>query len=413
MSSKRKRRGPPRVKPNGFEAEIEEIALRISDLARRVFLSRPYSRDVVRSLPPLDLRWPLDFRGRADEDRVAGRRVLEELTRHIDDAILGHAAFRPGRVYCFFCESSDCEHAAPRTPRDVFAGFGQTGQPEWKPFLDLAIARRLEGVDRLSEGTSRPIQLLMGKAELVGDRLEAFSRGDRAYDLRGQLALGYFQQPSGESGSERFAVTLQLVRSSTRSRAVRLGLNVLGRLPDGRDVRELLDGPRDLTFLELVHDAGGRLARINQDLKRRRPKERGACAAEAAERLLRDMAQGFGRRRRRRIWRTEHARERARDKERPTGMARSDLAAAKPERSFRDRREKTFIVLGPKGRVHVFSDEGLHVTSLQLDRKSLDARIEKKRWRPLEPAEFRGVLERAEATFRAASPAPDGDDEPL
>ncbi|HGY92388.1 MAG TPA: hypothetical protein ENK43_14560 [Planctomycetes bacterium] len=407
MSSKRKRRGPTTPKPPDFEAEMEEIALRMADLARRIFLSRPYSRDVVRSLPPVELRWPLDFRGRAKEDRAAGRRILEELTRHIDDAILGHAAFRPGRVYCFFCETSDCEHAAPRTPRDVFAGFGQTGQPEWKPFLDLAIDRRLEGVDRLSEGTSRPIQLLMEKEELVGDRLEAFSRGDRAYDLRGQLTLGYFQQPNGESGPERFAVTLQLVRSSTRSRAVRLGLNVLGRLPDGRDVRELLDGSRDLVFLDLVHDAGGRLARINQDLKRRKPKERPERAAEAASRLLRDMAQGFGRRRRRRIWRTEHARERALEKERPTGMARSDLASARPERSFRDRRDKTFIVLGPKGRVHVFSDEGLHVTSLQLDRRSLDARIEKKRWRPLDPAEFRDVLERAEAAFRAASPEPD------
>ncbi len=402
MTSKRKRRGPPTAKPPDFEAEMEEIALRISDLARRIFLSRPYSRDVVRSLPPVDLRWSLDFRGRAEEDRAAGRRALEELTRHIDDAILGHAAFRPGRVYCFFCESSDCEHAAPRTPRDVFAGFGQTGQPEWRPFLDLAIDRRLEGVDRLSEGSSRPIQLLMEKAELVGDRLEAFSRGDRAYDLRGQLTLGYFHQSNGNGCSERFAVTLQLVRSSTRSRAVRLGLNVLGRLPDGRDVRELLDGPRDLTFLDLVHDAGGRLARINQDLKRRRPKERIDRAAEAADKLLKDMAQGFGRRRRRRIWRTEHARERAREKERPTGMARSDLASAKPDRSFRDRRDRTFIVLGPKGRVHVFSDEGLHVTSLQLDRKSIDARIDKKRWRPLEPDEFRRVLERAETAFRSA-----------
>ncbi|MCA9322445.1 MAG: hypothetical protein KDB53_17010 [Planctomycetes bacterium] len=394
------RRSPPPV--DGPEAEMEQLVRRLAEVARRVFLSRPHAKDVARSLPALNLEWTIDFSGRESRVEDQAARLMEQLVTHVDDAILTHAAFRPGCVFCFFCERADCEHAAPVDCRYVFDGYRETGVPVWSTLLDQAIARGLDEMDELSRDRGAVVLIHSDRKDLVGGRLEAFSRADRVYDLRGQIAIGYQIMTAG-GGPRKFAVSLQVVRSTTRSRVVRLGLNTVGLLPDGREALGLLDGSLELPYVTLVREAAPRLARINQDLKRLPPGDRFRRASEEADRLLHDMASGFTRHRRRESWRTGHASLRAAEKDRPTGMARREGLGARPERSFWDEREGTFVVLGGRGRTHVFSVDGLHVTSLHLDRRSIEARLEKRRWRPLDGGEVAVLLGKMRAAFDGAN----------
>ncbi|MEZ6195942.1 MAG: hypothetical protein R3F20_09455 [Planctomycetota bacterium] len=380
-------------------AELEALCARASEIARDLFLQKPYSRDVTSPLPDCELPLRVDFRGRPEGRAEQARELLARLESHVDDAILGLAAFRPGSVYSFFDERADLPHCRPRDPREIFCGYGETGLPLWKPMLAWGVETGFPRIEDLAAERARPVLAVFNRGELLEKRLESFSRKDRAYDLRGQIAVGYYTWPDGG----RFAVTLQLVRSSTRSRAVRLGLNVLGLLPDGRPADALLGTDAPWSYVEIHRQAQRRLAAINQAIRALAPAQRAAAAATEADRLLADLVQGGGRIDRRAGWRTGHATDRAREGKRPTGMARRDVDGARPERIFRDADEKTVVVLGPRGRVHVFSDEGLHVTSLHLDRRALDRRIEKRRWQAVEPSAVAGVLAVIRERFERAS----------
>lgn len=390
--ARRTRSRPPRPELDA-QAELSDLYHRFSDLARRVFLERPHARDVVRSIPPVELRFKLDFSGRevAKDDEVASMR--EQLEQHLDDAILTHAAFRPGAVYCFFCERADCEHAVPSDCREVFRGYTETGLPEWRRLLDLAVEREHDGASRLAGEVAASVVVPLDREELLGRRLEDFARNDRAYDLMGQLAMGYWTIESSGVG-RKFAVTLQVVRSSTRSGVVRLGVNTIGSLPNGTPALALLGSGAPFPYLELLRKADRRLASLNQDLRKLRRGQRLERSAVFAQRLLADMAHGFSRKTRRSEFRTEHAQQRSGERGRPTGMARQDLESAKAERVFFDEKEKTWVVTASKGRTHVFSADGLHVTSLHLDRRAIDGRLARRRWRRVEDAEFGEVREK-------------------
>ena len=78
--------------------------------------------------------------------------------------------------------------------------------------------------------------------------------------------------------------------------------------------------------------------------------------------------------------RTRHADERRRDK-RPTHAALQDLESATGEGTFWDDWRGTLVVSGPKGRFHIFSGEGRHVTTLNLPPEAVESRLRRKRWR--------------------------------
>ena len=82
--------------------------------------------------------------------------------------------------------------------------------------------------------------------------------------------------------------------------------------------------------------------------------------------------------------RTSHAERRHNSGERPTGDAMNDVAHASDEHFFHDTRRNTVVVLGGRGRAHVFSAAGQHVTSLRLDPGELRRKTERQRWTPLD-----------------------------
>ena len=362
---------------------------------------------MVKPMPPIDVQLRVDISDKPEHTRAAAQHLVEQLSQHFDDAILSRAAFRPGAVYCFRCESAECEHAGPDHPRHVFAGYSQTGLPTWRRLLDVLIEARDARAERLTREGSAAVIVNSTRDELVGARLSEFTRSDRAYDLRGQLAVGYFAMPTGggddEPGPERkFALSLQVIRSATRSRAVRLGLNIIGKLPDGRAALEILSTDEPSPFRTFLHAQQREIGRINQELRRTRRDDRMKKSARLAAELLRGMAVGFDRRQRRSGWRTDHANQRAREGKRPTGMARADLESCKDGRVFHDRQDDTFIVLGARGRTHVFATDGRHVTSLVVDAKSVEARLRRRRWEALPADAVAAVRERARDAFERA-----------
>jgi hypothetical protein len=113
--------------------------------------------------------------------------------------------------------------------------------------------------------------------------------------------------------------------------------------------------------------------------------------------LLQDLAKQLSGSARRAGRRTGHAVQRAAEGQRPTTKAWDDALAVPDESILRDDTEATIVVLGPRGRVHVFALDARHVTSLVLAGGSIQKRRQEGRWRPAEPeerGEFRIRLKR-------------------
>jgi hypothetical protein len=81
--------------------------------------------------------------------------------------------------------------------------------------------------------------------------------------------------------------------------------------------------------------------------------------------------------------RTHHAETRHRGGERPTSSAVRDARRASEHELLEDARRDTVIVLGPKGRAHVFTRDGKHVTSLQLQTGEVERKAGQGRWRAM------------------------------
>jgi len=80
--------------------------------------------------------------------------------------------------------------------------------------------------------------------------------------------------------------------------------------------------------------------------------------------------------------RTQHAHDRG-DERRPIHSAMNDISEARDDCFFLDRPRDSIVVVGKRGRTHVFSPEGKHVTTLQLSQEKLDRRVQRNRYAPL------------------------------
>ena len=76
-------------------------------------------------------------------------------------------------------------------------------------------------------------------------------------------------------------------------------------------------------------------------------------------------------------------------------MALEDARRARAGGLFWDDKNETYVVLGPRGRTHVFNLEGLHITSVNYSREALERKQKQKLWRELdrrEIEEFRRIV---------------------
>jgi len=323
------------------------------------------------------------------------------LLREVDQAVRGVLrsvlAFRPGRVYCLQCATSDCPHAGPPSDTAVFAGYGPSGKPRFLEYAHLLLDRGDARAGFLFGDRPRVVVLRMDAAELHRDLL-ASPPEDCPVRMLGQVCAGPLDREGlrGKAGPERFVLGLQVVETRSAEGRTRLRLNLLGADVEvlsswagttGRDAEERVR--------RLVRGLQGRL----DDLGRRASRERRqgktvdleAAVSGLLERVRAEMEQA---------WsadgsRTRHAWKRHLDGDRPTALALADAREAPEDRLRWDQDRETVVVLGPKGRTHVFTLDGRHVTSIVRGPGEDRRKETRQRWRPMtveETAGFRRAL---------------------
>jgi hypothetical protein len=325
--------------------------------------------------------------------------LAAQIREAVREAAAREGVFRPGRAYCYRCESSDCPHGAPAAPQKVFSGYSSTGQPRWPDFSQLLIEKRHGDAAAVFDPGRRGLSsIFLPGEELRSGQLAVFGGTSKTYVIHGQVALGFLRTatPAGEP-VERAALTVQAVEVRGDGGRPRLALNVLGRLPDGTETMESLEDWRHERLVSALSSARRNLARLSPSVSR----VRGQDFEEKVAGILKRMARSLQRTARQGTRRTDHAEARRRQ-QRPTAKAVEDAAAATDDRRLRDDREGTVVVMGPLGRIHFFSPEGRHVTSLNMRREEIDGRVRRRRWQPLQPPVAREFKKRIAALRQRA-----------
>lgn len=357
---------------------------------------------VLLSFHGVDSRLAQEFRGAAAEQLIA------LLRQRVRDALLHAVAFERGHVYCLRCESSRCGHSLPPTAKGVFAGYEETGRPDWVE-LDKLLHRRGDGrLERLygaQHGGRELVAVALHRDDLYGRLLPGFDEPRWRCYVLGQLCIGWFvprlradARGDGRDGERRgprdprslMALTVQLVRTEKAPEGALLGLNLVGKLPEVLD-GEAPQGPLEESLLAPLPDAlrqlrreigvfsgrgGARVPGIGIALER---------LANRCHALLRDAARDLEHRPRSDQRRTGHANDRAREGGRPTHKAFEDARGAPDENFGWDTQAGTIVVLGPAARVHFFAEDGKHVSSVVFPGHAIAQRKGQGRWVALDP----------------------------
>lgn len=353
-------------------------------------------RAISRQIDEIVARHPAGLPPEARRTRVeisldlplfADDEALDELAARLDDTIredvremLAHAsAFRPGRMLCLRCGDASCEHAAPPSSREVFAGYGPTGVPRWVDLGQLLLERRDPRVNAVYEERQGVLAAFpYYEEDLTVELLPAFRDQRLGYRIHGQVCAGWYRVPDETGRTWPLAISAQIVSTEGRKRGRRFGLNVLARAPGDESLDHLFERLGAPPWTGAVRWAQSILDRIQREDRRK-------ISEDALERRLDGVLGGLARRlergERSRGRRTQHAERRHAEGTRPTQMAVLDLLRAKPDDLLFDTRRKTYVVLGERGRAHVFSETGKHVTSVRYPPHTVRRRREKGLWR--------------------------------
>ncbi len=362
---------------------MREVLARLDAIARRVLDRELRGQRPSRPLGRITLEVDVALDGRPDDgERVAATlRHLGDRVRAVSDGVV---PLRPGRIYCFRSGSSREEHCVPGSPREVFIGYDPTGRPRFTDFADLALARGDARIDDLYHDPPRPFAIYASGHDLRADQLDVFGGRSDAFRIVAQLAFGYV--PTRGRG-DPFSLTIQAVETRDARDAARFDLNLVGA-PGDRSLETWLGEAMDGAVATAVRAARRRV----RDAARGR--RAGSDAEAVVEPILRDLARALERFYRQRGRRTRHSRDRRQQRDRPTQQAIVDAERADIDHVYRDDGKQTWVVVGPRGRTHVFSDDGRHVTSVNYTREAIERKCRQKRWRPVDPVHWADALAR-------------------
>ena len=330
----------------------------------------------------LNVRVPLDERADA---RAAAGAVTEQILQRLREVREHERALQPGAVFCYFTESAQVEHCRPQEARHVFEGYNSTGRPVFSDFVTMSIERKDPGIDLLLGGEDLVLtHVTMGRV-LRTQQLAEFGGDSAVYKVLGQVDAGLFRVLGAE---QKCAFSFQLLRGKTIEGKPRLRLHAVGKV----DLMDLAD-PAILNILSKFQ------RQLDAESLRLQGKEKNGDVDDEAFvlPLLKDLAQKLASRARNVSRRTEHAVSRSEEGQRPTPRAYPDAGEAHDEAILWDTEKNTIVVAGPKGRVHVFTAQGKHVTSVMMQGSAVDRRRQQGRWRLAEPeerGEFRLALRR-------------------
>lgn len=357
-------------------------------ILRELLARKPGGHLLEGRLDRLELRLPLDLSGSGAGPQAFAQDLVASLDAILDDAIQHAAAFRPGHAFCHRCGAATCEHSQPPSARHVFVGYAATGTPRWEDFAQRCLDLGYPDVDRLFEEPPAFITVASDGHGLGGQLLEAF-RHERAFDLLGQVAAGFFpvRTLDGE-GRGVLALSFQIAASRPRRGGLTLGLNVLGRTPQGQPLDLLWERQDEIPWRAPVLWAQAAL----RTLEGRRRREPALLEARVGG-ILRGLARRLERERRARSRRTDHAHQRHRSGERPTRQAFEDARTIRPDEVLVDERHGTLVVPGQRGRIHFFSPDGRLVSSVRYSREAIERKRKSGAWKAADPGAARAMIE--------------------
>jgi len=319
----------------------------------------------------LTLKLPL----RRSEIAEAARKLAKQLRHEIESEVIERGSVVPGRTWCFQTGSFNGEFSRPSDPRQVLVGYGLEGRPRFADLVTYAIEQKHEAVDDLLAGREGAVSFVCSGAAITEGVKPAFDPQSVPFQLVGQAMTGLF--PSVEEG-RRVALTVQVLEHEQDGRWHLLAHPVCAV--------DLLDLP-DPSVPRMIRRYQDQLNQLAGELVGKRAAGEEADTTQAVLSSLRDLTKRMSAEARNRERKTGHARERQEGGQRPTQLAFPEARSARDHHLYFDTEEGTIVVIGKKGRVHVFSPDGRHVTTVVLSPQNVRQRVRAGRWRQAEPAE--------------------------
>ena len=312
----------------------------------------------------------------------------EELERKLKRAMERELAARrripKSRIFDYQTDSFDGDASSQPEPSMVFSGYGSTGHPRWEEFFQYLLSRGDERVDDVLSHRKR-VAVLEDRRAILGDVMEAFGRSRRDYSPWWQVNAGYFTIKG-----QRFTLTYQVLELPGPQ--LRSQLIADERLFDGMQES---DGRRGQFqgLASLLRRTDRKVVLLSEELQKDPGKSNRKKLQNEVRKSLMHLVHAIERKDRQSSRRTEHARERQ-SQNRPVHVFVGDLKKAAAEHFFRDVRKNSLVVLGKERRVHVFSNEGRHITSLRLAKKEIDNRIRRERSDCVKSSEVEALRQR-------------------
>jgi hypothetical protein len=320
--------------------------------------------------------------------------LAEQAMQGVAEAISEAQAVAGGRAYCYACNAVDCQHAVPPAAGEVFTGYESTGRPCWQEFFGFLLALGDQRTERLFAEHAEILARVVGRTRLIADQLRTFGRNSFTYRIWGQVVAGYLPVRN-----LRAALTVQIVED----RRHQLHLQVIA---DPLLREALADAPEDrrsafARVYEAIAEARRQTLSLSTLWQNGSRREQEEATREKAFSILRHLAHSIEQKGRQLRRRTSHAEIRG-GQNRPVHKAYDDVVAATAQDLYLDRFKQSLIVVGRAGRIHAFSREGKHITSLMLPGDEFDRRLARGRYVPHSEAD----IEAFRASVLAALPTP-------
>ncbi|CAM2011435.1 hypothetical protein [Acanthopleuribacter pedis] len=380
---RRKPKATPAATPQSLEnLLIETVRAKYQAMFGKAANDIPIDLNLSFQVVPGD-PWRLDF------DPPLEEQLGDVLEQHE----ARQSCFTQGRVYCFQCDAADCDHGVPGSPSEVFAGYDPVGQPRWCDMAQFLLDLKDERVDQLYRENGQVVARQLAGHHLKNRQLSPFGKSSKRFSLIGQVILGYLSMVGHGGERERLAISFQAVESRTPQGLIRLHLNVVMHGEDRDELETRLEEQYGW-IRRARRQAEERLAGLEQQLAQLKKKGSGVKprqllrqVPEILQQLRQQLQQGYRQRQRR----TKHAEER-RALLRPIDKAMADVETARMEDFFFDTREETVILRGRRGRCHVFTQAGKHVTSFVIGENATHGRFRRGRWEPMDQNQCESFL---------------------
>ncbi|MBN1355986.1 hypothetical protein JXA40_06900 [bacterium] len=389
---------PRRKRPSPLRKQGRRIEESLISFAKQVFFEQYGRRPTGRPDRKLKIQFELTT-GNAETESGIVPPLYEQIRLSLAETVSASGAYQRGRVYCYLCESAFCSHARPPDPNSVFSGYQANGKPEWTGFLQMLIDRRVDASGLFSD-TQTLVGMVLPGRELKRRLMHGFGKSSKTYDLLAQVVLGYLTLPRSyreTSGSGEYVLTVQAVESRDPGGRFQLDLNLLCGLPESVPWMDTLAAGKHARIRRLLQKTELRIKDIQTRIRDWNPASTSASPSDLLRTIpgiLNRIVRAIEHENRQSARRSRHVVRRISDN-RPVAPALEDAFSAGDESILRDRHRDTFVILGPRQRIHIFSDTGIHVTSLKMTADQIESRFNRERWRAAtgsEIAQFRHAI---------------------